>query len=263
MSAALVLPGDPAGIAVARMTAQATAASRRNSAPLLLGASIGALVAGRWEVLALSLAVVCLAARLARAGSPGLPWMRTLLSSVALAVALNLYLVPGDPLPLPVLFGTPATWDGLRQGAGFATRLVVAAVALHGLRSAWPGEQAADELADRLRALERLGVPVRRMRAVLGLAIRFVPMLRDEAVRIAAIQRLRAGSAPRGVAQRLQRARAVLIPTLVGSLERAGQVALALEARHYRLREPVRMPRAGWLFRGAGWALAGLGLLWR
>jgi energy-coupling factor transporter transmembrane protein EcfT len=182
---------------------------------------------------------------------------------VVLAVALNLYLVPGRALPLPEILGAAATWEGLAQGAGFATRLVVAAVALHGLRFAWPGEQAADELADRVRWLERLGVPVRRMRAMLGLAIRFVPMLRDEAERIGGVQRLRAGGPPRGIAQRLERARAVLIPTLVASLERAGSVALALEARHYRLREPARMPRAAWGWRAAGWSLAGLGLLWR
>ena len=263
MSAALELPIPPAEFAASGEFAGAAARARRNAPPLLIGASIAAIAAGRWEVLLLALVVATAATRLAGAGAPAASWARTLLSSVALAIALNLYLVPGDPLALPVLFGAPATWEGLRQGAGFATRLVVAAVALHGLRYAWPGEQAADELADRARWLERFGIPVRRMRAMLGLAIRFVPMLRDEAARIGAIQRLRAGYPPQGIARRLERARAVLIPTLVGSLERAGAVALALEARHYRMREPARMPRAEWPARIAGGLLAALGLLWR
>ena len=263
MSAALELPMGAAELSASGGHAGTAARARRNAAALLIGALAGAIVAGRWEMLALTLVVAAAATRLAGAAPPGANWARTLLSSVALAIALNLYLVPGDPLVLPVVFGAAATWEGLRQGAGFATRLVVAAVALHGLRFAWPGEQAADELADRVRWLERFGVPVRRMRAMLGLAIRFLPMLRDEAARIGAIQRLRAGYPPRGLAERIERLRAVLIPALVGSLERAGAVALALEARHYRMREPARMPRAEWPARIAGWSLAVLGLLWR
>jgi len=251
------------GAVIAGGFAESADGSRRNAAPLLIGALVAAVAAGRFEVLALSLGVALVAAHHARAAWPGRPWAQTLATSALIAIALNLYLVPGRALPLPAVLGTAATWEGLAQGAGFATRLVVAAVALHGLRFAWPGEQAADELADRARALERVGVPVRRLRAMLGLAIRFVPLVRDEAARIAAIQRLRAGRPPRGAWERLTRLRAVAIPTLVASLERAGQVGTALEARHYRLREPARMPRAAWPARVAGGSLAALGLLWR
>ncbi len=246
-----------------RAPADPGAAARRDAAPLLLGALLAAILAGRGETLALSVLAAAAGVTRAGAGLPGAAWFRTLLGSTAFAVGVNLYLVPGRALPLPEVLGTPATAEGLAQGAGFATRLIVAALALHGLRAAWPGERAADELADRARPLERAGVPVRRLRAMLGLAIRFVPLLRDETVRIAAIQELRAGGPPRGLAGRLERLRAVAVPALTASLERAGQVALALEARHYRLREPGRLPRAGAAWRLAGWAVAALGVLWR
>ena len=75
---------------------------------------------------------------------------------------------------------------------------------------------------------------------MLGLALRFAPMLGAETARIARVQELRAGRPPRGMGERLQRLRATVVPALVGSLERAERVALALEARHYRLR-PVGM----------------------
>ncbi len=236
--------------------------ARRRAAPLLLGALIGAMVAGRVETLALA-AIVAIAGTLFAGRRRAAGWLRAVAITGGIAIVLNLWLVKGRPLPLPRIFGAPATFEGLRQGLFFAARLVTAAIALAGLEAAWPGEQAADELADRARGLERIGVPVRRIRAMVGLAIRFVPMLTDEARRIADVQNLRAGRPPRGLAEKATRLRAILVPALVASLERAGQVALALEARHYRLREPERMPRAGWLWRGAGWATAGAGLLWR
>ncbi len=238
-------------------------AGRRRAAPILAGALLGAMVAGRTETLGLAFALALFGSGLAGAGWPDGRWLQAVGVTGGIAIVLNLWLVPGPALPLPRILGAAATTAGLRQGLTFAARLVAAAVALRGLRAAWPGEQAADELADRARGLERIGFPVRRIRAMAGLAIRFVPMLTDEARRIAAVQNLRAGRPARGLAEKVTRARAILVPALVASLERAGQVALALEARHYRLREPARMPRAEWPWRSIGWAMAGAGLLWR
>jgi len=236
---------------------------RRRAAPILLGSLVGSLLSGRIEVTLLALGLGVAGAVLAGAGTPRAATVRMVLVGGAVAIALNLYLTPGVALPLPRLFGAWPTREGFLQGLGLALRLLGAALALHGLAAAWPGERAADELADRLRLTEKLGVPVRRMRAMVALALRFVPLVRDEADRVAAVQRLRAGSPARSWATRFRRARAVVIPTLVSSLERAGQLALALEARHFRLREPPRLPRAEPAWRGAGWAMAGLGLLWR
>lgn len=245
----------------------ASARQRDGLAWLLLGAMAGSLVAARFETAGACLAVAALAGWAAGAPRPSRRWLSIVATGAMVAWTLNLFLIRGHALVGPssgawaLLRG--ATREGLELGALVVLRLAGAAAALHGLRAAWPGERAADELADRLRGTERLGVPIRRIRAVIALALRFVPVIRQEAARISAIQRLRAGAVPRGLVARAARVRAVVVPTLVGSLERAGQVALALEARHYRLREPERLPRAGWGWRGAGWAVAGLGLLWR
>jgi energy-coupling factor transporter transmembrane protein EcfT len=53
------------------------------------------------------------------------------------------------------------------------------------------------------------------------------------------------------------------VPAVVGSLERADRVALALEARHYRLRPVFRGPRSPWIVSGAGVALVVAALVWR
>jgi len=103
---------------------------------------------------------------------------------------------------------------------------------------------------------------------VLGLALRFVPLLAGEGARIARIQGLRAGRPPRGWRERLTRRRAIEIPVMVNALERAERVSLALEARHHRLRAVTLPPglaglRGGWVWGLAGFAVAVTSLVWR
>ena len=233
-------------------------------APLMLAAAGASLVAARVELIALSLAVSVIAAAAVRAPRARPGWTRMLLVTVCVAVLANLYLVRGAalPLPLPVLLGAHASREGLQLGAVLALRLVAVAFAMRVLAALWPAQRAADEVAGRLGLLRRLGLPVDSWRAVLGLALRFVPLIRAEAVRIGALQSLRAGRPPRRWSERLTRLRAALVPTLVAALERAEQVSLALEARHHRLR-PARVsawPRPA-VLGGVAWFAAAC--LWR
>jgi len=232
-------------------------------APLLLGTLTAALVAGRLATAAGALALATAAALAAGARAPRTRWVRLTLVGMAVAVGLNALLVPGRPLG-----GVPhASLEGLRMGVLLALRLAGAAVSLHGLAAAWPGERAADEVARGLAPLERLGVPVREGRAVLGLALRFAPLIGRESERIARVQDLRAGGPPRTWRARFTRRRAVLVPVMVGALERAERVGLALEARHHRLRAPAAHGDAGgwvgWASTCAGAAVAAVSLFWR
>jgi energy-coupling factor transporter transmembrane protein EcfT len=205
---------------------------------LLLGTLAAAMVASRLEV---ALACVGLASGLAwiaGAKAPARVWWQAVAWGSAFALALNLYLIPGQALPLPVLFGRPATAAGLAAGALVALRVLGAVIAVHGLRAAWPGDRAADHLASWLAPLERLRVPVRGLRETMRLAVRMMPVALAEHRRIRRLQTLRAGGPPRGIADRLERERAAWIPTVVAAVESAERLTLALEARHYSLRPP-------------------------
>ena len=245
------------------MAPRAPLARGEPRAPLLLGAMVGALVAGRFETAATCLLVAGLAAWSAGAEWPSAAWLRMLAVGAALSIVLNLYLNPGRPLPWPAIFGLSATFEGLENGVLLVLRMTGAAVALQGLAALWPGERAADEVAARLAPLERFGVPVQRARAALSLALRFAPLVAEELRRVARVQALRAGRPPRGPAEWIRRQRAAVVPAMIGSLERADRVALALEARHYRLRPVSRGPRSPWIASGAGLALVAAALLWR
>src|SRR5205085_12510738 len=110
--------------------------------------------------------------------------------------------------------------------------------------------------------LERLELGVGAAGAMVGLALRFAPLIGAEASRIARVQELRAGAPPSGWREGLERRRAVLVPALVAALETAERVALGLEARHYRLR-PVPAVDGGRVAALAGWTLFGIAALWR
>jgi energy-coupling factor transport system permease protein len=253
-------PTEPGGA-----EALAPASPVRAGVPILLGALVGALVAGRLETAALCLAVALATATACGARLPAPRWLATLATSATLAWALNLYLVPGEPLaPLPRLLGRAPTREGLMLGGLLTLRMLGAFAAMQGLRAAWTGEQAADAATRALAPLRRVGVPIGELRLMIGLALRFAPLLSAEAERIGRVQALRAGGPPRGWRQRLERRRAAAVPTFVAALERAERVALALEARHVRLRPAAPAGR----FRfgpaaAAGIGLAALALLWR
>jgi energy-coupling factor transporter transmembrane protein EcfT len=232
-------------------------------APLLLGSMLGALVAGRLETAAACILVAGCAAWSAGARRPSRAWFRLFAWGAGLSITLNLYLNPGAPLPLPAVFGLHATREGLVNGVLLVMRMTGAAIALQGLAALWPGERAADELAGLLAPLERFGLPVRRARAVVSLALRFAPLVSDEFRRVSEVQALRAGRPPRGAGEWIVRQRAVIVPAMIGALERADRVALALEARHYRLRPVVQGPRSPWVASGAGVALLATALMWR
>jgi energy-coupling factor transporter transmembrane protein EcfT len=225
--------------------------------PALAGALVAAPIAGRWETGALALGAALVAARAVGARPPGRAWRASMAGGAALALVLNLYLTPGRPLAAPpAVLGHAATAEGLRAGILVVLRMAGALAAVRGLAAWLPGERGADALARWCAPLARLGVPVGEMRAVLGLGMRALPLLRDEAERVGRVQRLRAGQAPRGMAARARALRAATVPALVGALERADRTALALEVRHYRARPPapaIDRPRLG---TPAGWCVA-------
>jgi energy-coupling factor transporter transmembrane protein EcfT len=231
--------------------------------PVAMGGLVGGLVAGRLETALACVAVVVVCGIVLRAGWPPRGFAATLLPGMALAFLLNLYLNPGTALGGPRLFGLIPTHEGARYGSLLALRMLAACVGAWVLARGVPAEPALDALAAALRPLGFLGIRTEWARSSLGLALRLAPLVRAESARIARVQALRAGGPARGVRERLRRARAVWVPTMVCSLERAERTALALEARRYSSRAATAaagIPAAAWL---AGAALATWALLWR
>ena len=87
-----------------------------------------------------------------------------------------------------------------------------------------------------LRPLQRLGLPAHELALVFDIAIRFLPILAEEAERLMKAQASRGADFGRGRGNFLQRARRLLpllVPLFLVSLQRAEELIEAMEARCY------------------------------
>ncbi len=92
-----------------------------------------------------------------------------------------------------------------------------------------------DGIESLLKPLGRLGVPVHDLAMMMSLALRFIPILLEEANRIIRAQSARGADFEEGTLfQRLRAMVSILVPLLVSSTRRAYDLALAMEARCYR-----------------------------
>ena len=128
---------------------------------------------------------------------------------------------------------------GLERGVVAALRMVMFIVFAALLTFTTQPDQLAQGLGGVMAPLRRLGLRTDRLTLTLGIALRFVPTLFDEAERIwkAQISRgLDLRSQP--LRRRARLLAALLIPVTAGALRRALALADAMEARGYRLDAP-------------------------
>jgi len=139
----------------------------------------------------------------------------------------HVLLEAGFRLPL---VGTPRlTVEGLAFGGAMALRLA-------GIISAFTLLNLCVHPDDLMRAAIKLKLPYRSV-LVTSLSTRFIPVLMADARTVVDVQRSRGLSFDRGnLVERIRNAGALIFPLLSNSLDRAVQVAEAMEARAYGAR---------------------------
>lgn len=188
-----------------------------------------------WAVTFHTLAVVCLV-RLS--GIPVRYFLRTLRFFLWLFIftgILHLCFTPGRPLTdEPILGFLQITQEGLARGGLISWRLL-AIISLSALltHSTTPLEITRG-MESLLSPLERFRFPVQDFALMMMMAIRFIPVLSDEAQRVWKAQRSRGAHFGRGgVKRRANTLMSILIPVFAGVFRRADDLATALEARGY------------------------------
>lgn len=176
-------------------------------------------------VLALSVAAARYPARRLAAQAPAV------LSLVAVTIVLNALLVAGEPIvaagPLRV------TRAGIAVGLVAAAKLVLAIVAMSVFLSTTSPLDLVDSLGEPRALPRRLRPGWRRTTLFLALALRFLPAMRDEMRRIREGQRARGITLSGGPVARLGDLAALLVPLVLWTVSRAGDVARALDARGF------------------------------
>lgn len=154
-----------------------------------------------------------------------------------LSFMLQLFFAAGEPI---FKFGPiRLTKEGLELAFMLSARLFFLAVLSTLLGLTTSAVELADGLEALLKPLEKIRIPVRGVSLTLGIAMRFIPVVLEEAENIFKAQRARGVEFSEGnVFKRAKRLVYILIPLLINSLRRAEELAQAMEARGYDRNSP-------------------------
>ncbi|MBQ7455782.1 MAG: energy-coupling factor transporter transmembrane protein EcfT [Clostridia bacterium] len=146
---------------------------------------------------------------------------------------LNLFFTAGDTA-LVSFWGITVTLEGLLTAIRFSLRLLFLVTGASVLTLTTPPVMLTDGLERLLSPLRRIGFPAHELAMMMSIALRFIPTLLEEADKIMKAQMARGADFESG--NLLQRARAMvplLVPLFVSAFRRAGDLAMAMEARCY------------------------------
>lgn len=140
----------------------------------------------------------------------------------------------GESRPVFTLFGWNLREESFSKATFFSLRLLlfVSVVFLVTLTSS-PSDLA-EAVAKILRPLKKIGVPADDIALVLFIAIRFIPILHQEFLAIRNAQVIRGVNFSGGFIARAKKTTSIIVPVLVAAINRADELALAMEARGYR-----------------------------
>ena len=126
------------------------------------------------------------------------------------------------------------TWEGLSQAVHYSLRLMFLVVGTSLLTLTTSPIMLSDGIEMLLSPLKRFHFPAHELGMMMSIALRFIPTLLEETDKIQKAQMARGADFESG--NLLQRAKAMvplLVPLFVSAFRRAGDLAMAMEARCY------------------------------
>ncbi len=174
---------------------------------------------------------------------------------------LNLFFLQGDT-PLLNLGFARITREGLLNAVLYALRLVFLVMGSSLLTLTTAPVPLTDGLERLLSPLKAIRFPAHEMAMMMTIALRFIPTLLEETDKIMKAQSARGADFESG--NLIRRAKAMiplLVPLFVSSFRRAGELAMAMEARCYHGGEGrtrlhvLKMARRDWIALALGCAL--------
>lgn len=139
-----------------------------------------------------------------------------------------------DSSVLVNLFGFNITSGGVHMALFYSLRLVIfISIAFLMTLTNSPSELG-DALTKLLGPLRKLRFPVYDLALILFIALRFIPILYEEFTAIRNAQIIRGVRFTGSLVTRLKKTTSVIIPVFVSAIQRADELALAIEARGYR-----------------------------
>ena len=149
-----------------------------------------------------------------------------------ISVSFNLFLTPGEAI---VQLGfLKITWEGLRTAVFMALRLIFLVLGSSVMTLTTTPNELTDGLEKGLGFLKKVGVPVHEVAMMMSIALRFIPILIEEADKIMKAQMARGADFESGnLVRRAKSMVPLLVPLFISAFRRANDLALAMEARCY------------------------------
>lgn len=158
--------------------------------------------------------------------------LRPILFIVIFTAVLKLFWTPGN-----VFFSwgmINMTWEGLYKTVFISLRLIFLLLGSSLMTLTTTPNQLTDGLERLLSPLKILHVPVHELAMMMSIALRFIPILIEETDKIMKAQAARGADFETGnVLQRLKNMLPIFVPLFVSAIHRAGDLALAMDARCY------------------------------
>ncbi len=153
---------------------------------------------------------------------------------IGVTALLHLFMTPGTVRwVLPHVF-LVITDEGLASAGLFSLRLASVVTAASMLTLTTTPLALTDGIESLLRPFRRIGVPAHEMAMMVSIALRFIPVLAEEAQRLQKAQMARGADFTGGPIRRARKLVPLLVPLFLSAFSRADRLAIAMEARGYR-----------------------------
>ncbi len=158
---------------------------------------------------------------------------KPILILVTITVLYHLLFSSRDSKVLVDIWGLKLTLGAAEAAVYYSLRLVLfVAIAFLVTLTSSPSELA-EAFTKIMRPLHKVRVPVHDLALILFLAIRFIPVLYEEFSTIRSAQAVRGMRFSGSLKSRLKKTLCIIIPVFVAALQRADELALAIQARGY------------------------------
>jgi len=180
-------------------------------------------------------ATICLAAVIGLTKIPVsymLRGLRAIFVLMLVTAVFDIFLTPGEELLK--IWKLTVTREGVQMAVHMAFRLTYLILGSSVLTLTTTPNRLTDGLESLLGGLRRFHVPVSEIAMMMSIALRFIPILMDEADKIMRAQEARGADFHSG--NLIQRAKALvplLVPLFLSAFRRANDLALAMESRCY------------------------------
>jgi energy-coupling factor transport system permease protein len=148
-------------------------------------------------------------------------------------VGLHALLTPGATLVTIPGLDWPITREGLATGGFYALRLAAVITTASLLTLTTAPLELTGGLERLLMPFRRIGLPAHELAMMITIALRFIPVLIEEAERLRKAQLARGADFSGGPVRRARQLVPLLVPLFISAFDRADRLALAMESRCY------------------------------